>query len=380
MTMHHQRAILWTVLTFAFIMGAKQAGRAATASNGKGTVQAGLPGPAPSERGAELLRRAYSGPPSDAEVARIVLEGMRDPSASVRRDAAFALSTLAATDEGRSALVGALDDVDPEVRGAAAWSLATVSTVPSVALAALQRNVAEVTGTARLFTTFALARALGNGSVPEQERRFAAVAVIPGLMATIGAQDSMMVARIARGIAEVDALTAEALVPTLVSLSTSDDVRLSGNARIAGKEIGEGLPQATALPLRLMTDQDPRVRAFSGRTLGLLRVGNASTTLTLSSCSIKQTEPEEVRIACVEALQLFGPSAKDASPRLRSLVEDSNGRIARAALHALLSVDPESLADEASKLERRHSPLAAEAKAILSLKEVHDLHPRAPSR
>lgn len=251
---------------------------------------------------AEAIASLESGGPQAGDVLAALLGDRRGDSAELRWTAAELLGQIGAESPAiEAALIAALADPDPCVRGVAVAAIPRVGIAADIAVPALQEFLRREPDPVSL-------RVLS-------EYRAAAQPALPLLVDILGDRSQGAETRwnAARTIGKVGA-GAQSAVPALVAALTDGEATVREHAAEALGDIGPPAAAAVADLAAVLTDPATRVRRDAVRSLGQI-----------------------------------GPPARAVVPQMKTLLNDPEGMVRDTARNALRAIAPEELPEESPK-------------------------------
>ncbi|MEW4566786.1 HEAT repeat domain-containing protein [Tautonia sp. JC769] len=332
-----------------------------------GALAEGMSDPDPEVRHASAVAMFGIGERPEG-IASALVAALRSGSMSVRDDADVALSELPIDGpEHLDAMLDGLDDDAEVVRRASRMGLTMApleldpeSGAEAVA-GAMDRDddaedralLAMVLGRFPTATSAARDRLIAALSdAPEVEVRVAAATALrPFAADDPGAAEALRAATAEDDAEEVRVASAAALADPSRSAEEAgraliDAIREGVSDEDAGAELAgaieAGAAEGATLLVERLSSDDPRLRAFAARGLGVVSPRTDGAREVIAALIDALDDPEaEVRIASADALSRFGPAAVSASSALARLAEDDpDSRVSAHAAAAVPVVDP----------------------------------------
>jgi len=293
---------------------------------------------------------------------------LRDPEWPVRLGAVRAfeeLGTRAADNVSVGAIAALLDDEAPDVRAAAAFTLAAIGEAVEGAERQLEVQLQDGSVVQQVASATALV-ALGSDAAPSGRERVALATAAVSLLEPYvdpdrplppcqswGEPATRWAQRLAGAAARLDPTTAYAMLPRLVSRFEQG----SEAARAAARGMAPYLTQFTDdLRLRVKSDR-PDSRREAILAAGLLQVSNAEMLAALANLLHDNVG---LAILAANALREIGSAAEPAARDLERILRGSTNRAVReAAARALIAIDWEGAEEIADEL-RQSDPEFAE--------------------
>jgi HEAT repeat protein len=261
---------------------------------------------------------AFIGPPAQSATP-VVVKALADPSAAVRRKAAYTLGRIDPDpDAVVHALVAALGDADADVRDTSAASLQKIpkAAVPAMTKALKTENKNLLTMAMRILGAIGAESA---PAIPELERL-----LLERTATSNGAADALA----GIGAPSVKVLTAAAANP---------DASVRALAVNALHKIG-----APSVPsfVDLLGSKYVDVQRHVAALLGGMQVNDKSVVIALGYAT--KDKDFQVRANALRSIQQMGSAAKLAEPYVVALLTDIDPQIRLSAFHTLnsLGVDP----------------------------------------
>ena len=253
---------------------------------------------------------------------------LRDPDAAVRAAATWAVGALAAPDQAIPALLDEIRDPDAHGRAGAAWALGRFGPRAHAARSALAGALDDADDDVRWRAGVALARVGPDGPL------------VPRLIEMLAAPGARARAPAAEALGRMGPAAAPA-VPALVGALDDPREDVRWHAVWALGRIGP--PAGPAVPALAARLADPGLRWRIADALG--SIGPAAAAAVPALQAALDDESESVRWRVAQALGGIGPAAGPSASALARRTEDASGNVRLAAVHSLgdVGMDPGAL-------------------------------------
>lgn len=311
------------------------------------------------EQAARLLGRHASVAPDNAVLLLAgVLTG--DPEHDVRCQAARALEKFGpAARSAIPAMMEALTNLTPCVRLEVAFALASVASPGDVEADRLLDAFQASSGEARVAVAFALATLKPRVASTELQQEQLAKCARRFLEKSLDASSGLEAQHWGRAVAQLNSETAAQLIPWLVEVAEAQQSSRGANAGYALKAMGLQAPMLIEMLVDEARSESLEERVEAINALG--HFGPAAEPATSFLAQSLGSPNRNLQLAAAKSLQRLGVVAKDAAHELAEIARNSEGKLLRATVMALIHVDPEKAEKLLPWLRETHPELALEA-------------------